>query len=83
MDYYGKKSVTPKKLSFISIYFLGINGVIGSGAFLLPQTMYKDMNLMCVFVTIYVMLTYQVDLLEQELHGFIPIMPLVDSWAMN
>lgn len=52
MDYYGKKSVTPKKLSFISIYFLGINGVIGSGAFLLPQTMYKDMNLMCVFVTI-------------------------------
>ncbi|TSO26702.1 APC family permease [Lactobacillus sp. LL6] len=44
--------MTPKKLSFISIYFLGINGVIGSGAFLLPQTIYKDMNLMSVFVTI-------------------------------
>lgn len=26
----------PKKLSFISIYFLGINAVIGSGTFLLP-----------------------------------------------
>ena len=50
----GKKSATPKKLSFMSIYFLGINGVIGSGAFLLPQTIYKDMNLMSVsvFVTI-------------------------------
>ncbi|RVU73336.1 APC family permease [Lactobacillus xujianguonis] len=34
----------------MSIYFLGINGVIGSGAFLLPQTIYKDMNLMSVFV---------------------------------
>lgn len=44
-----KKTVTPKKLSFMSIYFLGINGVIGSGAFLLPQTIYKDMNLMSVF----------------------------------
>ena len=50
----GKKSATPKKLSFMSIYFLEINGVIGSGAFLLPQTIYKDMNLMSVsvFVTI-------------------------------
>lgn len=50
----GKKSATPKKLSFMSIYFLGINGVIGSGAFLLPQTIYKNMNLMSVsvFVTI-------------------------------
>ena len=47
-----KKTTTPKKLSFMSIYFLGINGVIGSGAFLLPQTIYKDMNLMSVFVTI-------------------------------
>lgn len=52
-----KKTVTPKKLSFMSIYFLGINGVIGSGAFLLPQTIYKDMNLMSVFVTICAALT--------------------------
>lgn len=52
-----KKIVTPKKLSFMSIYFLGINGVIGSGAFLLPQTIYKDMNLMSVFVTICAALT--------------------------
>lgn len=41
----------------MSIYFLGINGVIGSGAFLLPQTIYKDMNLMSVFVTICAALT--------------------------
>ena len=41
----------------MSIYFLGINGVIGAGAFLLPQTIYKDMNLMSVFVTICAALT--------------------------
>ena len=44
------KTTSPKKLSFISIYFLGINGVIGSGAFLLPQVIYKDMNLVSVLV---------------------------------
>ena len=52
-----KKSMNPKKLSFISIYFLGINGVIGSGAFLLPQTIYKDMNLMSVAVLIFAAIT--------------------------
>lgn len=57
MGTYDKKSVTPKKLSFISIYFLGINGVIGSGAFLLPQTIYKDMKLASVLVTICAALT--------------------------
>lgn len=41
----------------MSIYFLGINGVIGSSAFLIPQTIYKDMNLMSVFVTICAALT--------------------------
>lgn len=40
----------PKKLSFISIYFLGINGVIGSGTFLLPSVIYRDMNLSSVLV---------------------------------
>lgn len=45
-------SVNPKKLTFLSIYFLGINGIIGSGAFLLPQAIYKDMALMSVFVLI-------------------------------
>lgn len=40
----------PKKLSFISIYFLGINGVIGSGTFLLPSVIYRDMNLASVLV---------------------------------
>lgn len=44
------KNVSSKKLSFISIYFLGINSVIGSGAFLLPQAIYKDMNLASVLV---------------------------------
>lgn len=44
-----KKNV-PKKLTFISIYFLGINGIIGSGAFLLPQSIYKDMKLLSVVV---------------------------------
>ena len=44
-----KKSV-PKKLSFISIYFLGINAVIGSGTFLLPSTIYHYMNLAAIGV---------------------------------
>lgn len=30
------------KLSFISIFLLGINGIIGSGTFLLPQEIYED-----------------------------------------
>lgn len=38
------------KLSFISIYFLGINAIVGSGAFLLPQEIYKDMGVMSVIV---------------------------------
>lgn len=46
-----------KKLSFLSIYFLGINAVIGSGAFLLPQVIYRDMNLMSVFVLLFAALT--------------------------
>lgn len=33
MELINTKKKNPKKLSFISIYFLGINGVIGSGAF--------------------------------------------------
>lgn len=45
-----KEKGSPKKLSFISIYFLGINAVIGSGAFLLPQVIYKDMSVASVLV---------------------------------
>lgn len=41
-------SASQHKLSFPSIYFLGINGIIGSGAFLLPQQVYKDVNLFSV-----------------------------------
>lgn len=44
--------------AFVHVYLLlGNYGVIGSGAFLLPQTIYKDMNLMSVFVTICAALT--------------------------
>ncbi|MBQ5500414.1 MAG: hypothetical protein IIT80_02540, partial [Aeriscardovia sp.] len=42
----------PKQLGFWSIYLLGINGVIGSGAFLLPQTIYQYMDLMSIVVLI-------------------------------
>lgn len=34
------------KLSFISVFLLGINGVIGSGTFLLPQEIYQDSGFM-------------------------------------
>lgn len=46
------KVKSQKKLSFMSIYLLGINGIIGSGAFLLPQSIYKDMNLLSVIILI-------------------------------
>lgn len=51
------KKTVPKKLTFMSIYFLGINGIIGSGAFLLPQSIYKDMDLLSVVVLLSVALT--------------------------
>lgn len=41
-----------KKLGFGSVYLLGINSVIGSGAFLLVQTIYGYMDLSSVFVII-------------------------------
>lgn len=54
------KKKSPQKLSFISIYFLGINGVIGSGAFLLPQVIYKDMDLAGVLVLLFAAITVSV-----------------------
>lgn len=51
------KQKSPRKLSFMSIYFLGINGVVGSGAFLLPQEVYKDMNLAGVGVMLFAAIT--------------------------
>lgn len=45
-----KSATNPKKLTFVSIYFLGINAIIGSGAFLLPQEIYKHMGVMSILV---------------------------------
>lgn len=47
-----KTGTPPVKLTFMSIYFLGINTIIGSGAFLLPSTIYHDMGLMSIVVLI-------------------------------
>lgn len=44
------KTTSTKSLTFASIYFLGINAIIGSGAFLLPQEIYKDMGVMSIGV---------------------------------
>ena len=52
-----QNSSVPKQLSFISIYFLGINGVIGSGTFLLPSVIYRYMNLTAVLVLLCTALT--------------------------
>ena len=41
-----------KKLSFFSIFLLGINGIIGSGTFLLPQQIYQDAGVMWGLVCI-------------------------------
>lgn len=43
---------TKKKMTLMSIYFLGINGIIGSGIFLLPQEIYIHMALMSVLVLV-------------------------------
>lgn len=86
-----QKSV-PKKLSFISIYFLGINGVIGSGTFLLPSVIYRYMNLsavavlLCTAITVSLIALCYADLSSrpaQVQHGFILIMHLADLPVMS
>lgn len=67
MDNKGTQSAAPastatkvgstKSLTFASIYFLGINAIIGSGAFLLPQEIYKDMGVMSIVVLLAAALT--------------------------
>lgn len=52
-----QNSSVPKKLSFISIYFLEINDVIGSGTFLLPSVIYRYMNLTAVLILLCTALT--------------------------
>lgn len=51
------KKQPQKKLSFFSIYFLGINAIVGSGAFLLPQQIYKDSGVMSIFVLLMAAIT--------------------------
>lgn len=45
-----KTPTNKKKMTFISIYFLGINAIVGSGAFLLPQQIYKNIGVMSILV---------------------------------
>ena len=56
----GKSVAHTKKLSFISIFFLGINAIIGSGDFLIPKYIYHDMNLMSVVVLLCAALTVSI-----------------------
>lgn len=42
-----------KKLSFLSIYLLGINGVIGSGAFLLPSKVYQQVGTSSILLIVF------------------------------
>lgn len=48
----GNSSDTLKKLSFLSIYLLGINGILGSGTFLLPQQIYNSVGVLWGIVCI-------------------------------
>lgn len=41
----GRHRGTNKTLSFASVILLGINGIIGSGIFLLPGTLYQEAGL--------------------------------------
>lgn len=41
----GRHRGTNKTLSFTSVILLGINGIIGSGIFLLPGTLYQEAGL--------------------------------------
>lgn len=45
-------SNSAKKLSFFSIFLLGINGIVGSGTFLLPQKIYSDAGVLWGIVCI-------------------------------
>lgn len=87
-----QNSSVPKKLSFISIYFLGINGVIGSGTFLLPSVIYRYMNLTAVLVLLCTALTASmIALCYADLSsrfkagqpGCIPTTPLAASPVMS
>ncbi|MFZ1383195.1 MAG: APC family permease [Scrofimicrobium sp.] len=42
----GAATGTAKKMGLFAVILLGINGIIGSGAFLLPQEIYKDAGLL-------------------------------------
>lgn len=42
----GATSAASKKMGLLAVILLGINGIIGSGAFLLPQEIYKDAGLL-------------------------------------
>lgn len=46
-----------KKMTFMSIYFLGINGIVGSGAFLLSGQIYGDMGVLSIVVLLIASLT--------------------------
>lgn len=48
----GKEKNSTKKLSFFSIFLLGINGIIGSGTFLLPQEIYQKAGILWGLLTI-------------------------------
>ena len=79
------KQKSPRKLSFMSIYFLGINGIIGSEIFLLPQAIYKDMDLAGVLVLLFSAVTVILIalLVFLVLHGSILIMLLAVLGALR
>lgn len=52
-DLYNKDNEMTKKIGFTSIFLLGINGIIGSGIFLLPGKMYQDMAVSSLLVILF------------------------------
>lgn len=53
-------STNTKKMTFMSVYFLGINAVIGSGAFLLPQELYQDVGVLSILTIFCAALTVSI-----------------------
>ena len=45
--------VTTNKLSLFSIFLLGVNGIIGSGIFLLPGKLYADLKVSSIFMVFF------------------------------
>ncbi|MFI3284022.1 MAG: APC family permease [Erysipelotrichaceae bacterium] len=62
-----------KKMNFTSIFLLGINGIIGSGIFLIPNKLYQDMGVGSILVILLAaLMVFMIALCYGELASIYP-----------